>query len=95
MSDRNVTPNATSSSRDRLPTRSRPGTSRTVWVEIDEAELDEVRKALSSRAGYCSHAADLVSADELESERLLGLAKISRAVLARLPDAAAMRRRYP
>lgn len=78
-----------------LPSRTRPGTSRTVWVEIDEAELDEVRKALSSRAGYCAHAADLADLDSGEAERLLGLAKISRAVLARLPDAVAMRRRYP
>ena len=27
-----------------LPTRSRPGSSRTVWVEIDVAELDEVER---------------------------------------------------
>lgn len=78
-----------------LPSRTRPGTSRTVWVEIDEDELDEVRIALRVRIESLegwreewSHGGD---AEEIAS-RQIGYA---RAVLARIPDAAAMRRRYP
>ena len=79
-----------------LPERTRPGDSRTVWVEIDVEELDEVRAALSSRAGYFAHLVYLAGPlDDDEVADANRREKIARAVLARLPDDVAMRRRYP
>ena len=76
-----------------LPTRSRPGSSRTVWVEIDVAELDEVRGALVRRSAFLSERLDEVERDD-SVEVSLALER-TRAVLDRLPNAEAMLRRYP
>ena len=76
-----------------LPERTRPGDSRTVWVEIDETELDEVRNALVLRTVVLGKRIDEVERDE-SVEVSLSLSRTA-AVLSRLPDADAMRRRYP
>lgn len=74
-----------------LPARTRPGTSRTVWVEIDEAELDALRFAFRLAESHLEGLAEENGTDPSLLSELVNL----RAVLARLPDAAAMRRRYP
>lgn len=78
-----------------LPVRSRPGSSRTVWVEIDEDELVEVRAAFEDRVESLLARLDRVRrlADESESVAL-SISRIN-AVADRIPDAEAMTRRYP
>lgn len=76
-----------------LPDRPSSTPNRTVWVEIDETELDEVRSALVRRSVFLSERIDEVDRDE-SVEVSLALSR-TRAVIDRLPTAAAMLRRYP
>ena len=78
-----------------LPVRSRPGSSRTVWVEIDEEELDEVRAAFEARVESLLARLDRVR--RLHDESVAVSLSISRinAVSDRIPNAEAMTRRYP
>jgi hypothetical protein len=64
---------------------------RTVWVEIDETELVALRRALSIAEAHFEVVADESGLDPVTLDDLVRL----RAVAARIPDAVAMRRRYP
>lgn len=78
-----------------LPVRSRPGSSRTVWVEIDEEELDEVRAAFEARVESLLARLDRVRRLHDESAAVsLSISRIN-AVADRIPNAEAMTRRYP
>jgi hypothetical protein len=74
-----------------LPERARPGESRTVWVEVDVEELEEVRGALAGRIESLAKLLDVTDPYGVFSNAL----ERTRAVLDRLPNAAAMARRYP
>ena len=78
-----------------LPDRPSSTPNRTVWVEIDETELDEVRSALEDRVDSLIVRLDRVRRLEDQSAAVsLSLSRIN-AVIDRLPTAAAMLRRYP
>lgn len=77
-----------------LPERSSSTPNRTVWVEIDEKELAEVRKAIVLRiAELDQYIKTTVVA--IEQTCYIRRRDRARAVLARIPTDAAMTRHYP